>query len=115
MVRFTKEVTNKLIKYVTRIDIQFNPFDGRSKAAREMWRQMKAQRYYQANPKLSLDLKQVSTPVPPVVKFSFVDGSNMDFDCEQQHCKEMLHGVWEHARDMDFEFEMTDKNIDDLM
>jgi len=89
-------------------------FDIRSKPAKEVLRQMQSERFSSANPKMKVTPFVVGTPHSPVIDFSFIDGSQMNFviDNPEQHCKEMLDQVWQHTIDMDFQFEIDGKEIE---
>ena len=52
-------------------------FDGRTKSARELWRQMQASRYHAANPKLKINTHVLSTADPPEVVFKFIDDTEV--------------------------------------
>jgi hypothetical protein len=39
----------------------------------------------------------------------------MDFESENYNCKEILNGVYLKAMQLNVEFEMEGKNIDDIM
>ncbi len=52
-------------------------FDGRAKSAKEMWRQMKASRFYKANPKLKLNTHVLGGPDAPEVLFTLVDDTEV--------------------------------------
>jgi hypothetical protein len=55
-------------------------FDGRTKSAREMWRQMQASRFRKVNPGLKINTNVVSTPDAPEVIFKFIDDTEVGFD-----------------------------------
>jgi hypothetical protein len=52
-------------------------FDARTKSAREIWRQMQATRFYDANPKLKINTNVMGTADPPEVVFKFVDDTEV--------------------------------------
>mmetsp|Transcript_25456 Transcript_25456/g.38612 ORF Transcript_25456/g.38612 Transcript_25456/m.38612 type:complete len:118 (-) Transcript_25456:153-506(-) len=113
--KFTKEITSHLIKYVRMVDIRFNPLDRRSTAVREMWRQVSAERFLDSNPKLKIIAKTLPGVAPPSAKIEFVDGSEIDFSGETYDCKEMLDHVFIKAQQLDIEFELEGKNIEELI
>mmetsp|Transcript_22572 Transcript_22572/g.33336 ORF Transcript_22572/g.33336 Transcript_22572/m.33336 type:complete len:118 (+) Transcript_22572:173-526(+) len=112
--KFTKEVTTHLIKYVRTVDIRFNPLDSRGTAVRELWRQVSAERFAASNPKLNIKAETVGTAAPPVAKVEFVDDSEIDFTGENYDCKEMLDILFIKAEQLDIDFELEGKNIEEL-
>lgn len=120
-------------------------FDARTTSARELLRQVRADRFKTANPKLAISATVTGTADPPKVVFQFVDESvvssssstswkaiyivdanphsrlfvfrvtQMDFESENYNCKEILHGVYLKAMQLNVEFEMDGKSIDDVM
>jgi hypothetical protein len=91
-------------------------FDIRSKPAREILRQLQADRFAKANPKMTLSPEILYTIQPPVVNFSFVDGSSLKYIIEvpDQHCQEILDEVWDHITDIDYQFDIDGKEIDSI-
>ncbi|KAL3772591.1 hypothetical protein ACHAWO_003646 [Cyclotella atomus] len=112
--KVTKEMSSHLIKYVKRIDINFNPFDARTRSAREILRQMNIPRFYNSNPKLKVTPNMLATPDAPTVKFSFVDGTDKVFESSELLADEILTDVWRTVMKMDDDFEMEGKNVDDM-
>eukprot|EP00584_Thalassiosira_punctigera_P019327 CAMPEP_0172552606 /NCGR_PEP_ID=MMETSP1067-20121228/46299_1 /TAXON_ID=265564 ORGANISM="Thalassiosira punctigera, Strain Tpunct2005C2" /NCGR_SAMPLE_ID=MMETSP1067 /ASSEMBLY_ACC=CAM_ASM_000444 /LENGTH=115 /DNA_ID=CAMNT_0013340627 /DNA_START=92 /DNA_END=439 /DNA_ORIENTATION=- len=112
--KITKEMSSHLIKYVRSIDVAFNPFDMRTRSARELLREVNSERFLQANPKLKVNPDIHSKPNAPSVKFSFVDGTDVSFDCREYLANEMLMDVWRTTMKMDDDFEMEGKNVDDM-
>uniref|UniRef100_A0A6U6G9Y6 Large ribosomal subunit protein mL53 n=1 Tax=Odontella aurita TaxID=265563 RepID=A0A6U6G9Y6_9STRA len=111
--RFTRDITTHLFKYVRTVDIKFNPFDGRTGSAKELLRQVLANRYRKANPKLEIKKNVVFTAEPPLIKFKFVDETEKIFEGEEYNVNEMLQEVYMHANMMDFNFEVEERNIED--
>ena len=107
-------MSTHLIKYVRTIDVSFNPFDNRTRSARELLRQMNVERYLGSNPKLKVNTMVNSKPDAPWVKFAFVDGTDKKFDSREYLADEMLMDVWRVAMKMDDDFELEGKNVDDL-
>ena len=52
-------------------------FDRRSKTAREVLRQVRASRFKNANPKLSIDVDTHGRADKPALSFAFVDGTEV--------------------------------------
>mmetsp|Transcript_2944 Transcript_2944/g.4785 ORF Transcript_2944/g.4785 Transcript_2944/m.4785 type:complete len:117 (-) Transcript_2944:64-414(-) len=113
--KFTKDISTHLFKYVRRVDIRFNPFDSRTTSARELLRQVQASRLKAANPKLEIDAKVLNSAEAPSAVFKFVDDSQIDFDSENYDTKEILHSVYLKAMQLNTEYEMDGKNIDDII
>ncbi len=112
-------------------------------------RQVRADRFKAANPKLEIAATVTGTADPPKVLFQFVDESEvscsfrswyrfrrqrerafldasshlinhvaftqMTFESENYNCKEILHGVYLKAMQLNVDFEMDGKSIDDMM
>mmetsp|Transcript_3044 Transcript_3044/g.4697 ORF Transcript_3044/g.4697 Transcript_3044/m.4697 type:complete len:116 (-) Transcript_3044:1484-1831(-) len=112
--KVNKEMSTHLIKYVRTIDVSFNPFDNRTRSARELLRQMNATRYSRSNPKLKVTPIVSAKPDAPWVKFGFVDGTDKRFDSREFLVDEMLMDVWRVAMKMDDDFELEGKNVDDM-
>mmetsp|Transcript_32745 Transcript_32745/g.69130 ORF Transcript_32745/g.69130 Transcript_32745/m.69130 type:complete len:116 (-) Transcript_32745:316-663(-) len=112
--KVTKEMTSHLIKYVRTVDVTFNPFDMRTRSARELLRQVNSERFLESNPKLKVKANIQSKPDAPTVKFAFVDGTDVSFDSREYLAQEMLMDVWRTTMRMDDDFEMEGKNVDDM-
>lgn len=56
----------------------------------------------------------LSTPDAPTVKFTFVDGTNKEFNSKDFLADEILMDVWRTVMKMDDDFEMEGKNVDDM-
>lgn len=113
-IKFTKEVSTHLFKYIRTIDISFNPFDSRTTSARELLRQVHAKRFGTANPKLKITTDIHNRPDAPKAVLSFVDDSQQVFDTQENRADEMLFQVHLKLMQMDNEWEMSGKNIDEL-
>mmetsp|Transcript_15626 Transcript_15626/g.23479 ORF Transcript_15626/g.23479 Transcript_15626/m.23479 type:complete len:116 (-) Transcript_15626:204-551(-) len=111
--KITRDITTHLFKYVKRVDITFNPFDGRTTSARELMRQVQASRFKKANPKLVIETNVSGTVDPPAVKFEFVDGNIKTFDSQNFIANDMLGEVYDFANSLDIEYELAGKSIDD--
>lgn len=103
-----------LFKYVTKVNVKYNPFDGRTTSAREVLTQVRASRFSKVNPNLKIVPDIVSTIDPPLIDFQFVDGSQKSFDSQGYHAKEILDEVYQYLTNLDMEYQLADKNIDDL-
>mmetsp|Transcript_23181 Transcript_23181/g.33907 ORF Transcript_23181/g.33907 Transcript_23181/m.33907 type:complete len:114 (+) Transcript_23181:224-565(+) len=111
--KVTRDISTHLFKYVKRVDIRFNPFDDRTRSARELMRQVQAERFIKANPKLKINKNVVGTIDTPSVEFEFVDGTVKTFDSKEFLAKEMLSEVYTTADNLDIEYELAGKSIDD--
>lgn len=112
-IKFSKEASTRLFRYVKAVDITFNPYDSRTKSAREIWRQMQASRYHDANPNLKINTVVSGSADPPVVVFKFIDDTEKKFDSESFKANEILFDVHLFLDRMDNEYEMAGKSIDD--
>ncbi|KAG7342464.1 39S ribosomal protein L53/MRP-L53 [Nitzschia inconspicua] len=112
-IKFSKETSSRLFRYVKTVDIQFNPFDNRTKSAREIWRQMQATRFKRANPKLQINTNVSGTAAAPQVVFTLYDDSEMRFDSQNYTASEILFDVHLTLDKLDNEFEMSGKSFDD--
>mmetsp|Transcript_21261 Transcript_21261/g.24165 ORF Transcript_21261/g.24165 Transcript_21261/m.24165 type:complete len:117 (+) Transcript_21261:67-417(+) len=111
--KVTKDMSTQLFKYVRRVDIKFNPFDNRTRSARELMRQVQATRIQKANPKIKINTQILGTVDPPSVEFEFVDGNKKIFDSQDMHVNEMLNEVFLAANTLDIEYELEGKSVDD--
>jgi hypothetical protein len=112
-IKFNKETSTRLFRYVKSVDIKFNPFDSRTKSAREIWRQMQATRYHNANPNLKINTEVMGTPDAPEVTFKFIDDTEKRFDSKNFKANEILFDVHLFLDRLDNEFEMSGKSLDD--
>ena len=53
----------------------FTAFDSRTRSVRELLRQVQAERFSKANPKLKIKANVLGTVDPPIAEFEFVDGT----------------------------------------
>mmetsp|Transcript_44838 Transcript_44838/g.54265 ORF Transcript_44838/g.54265 Transcript_44838/m.54265 type:complete len:119 (+) Transcript_44838:171-527(+) len=111
--RVTKDITTRLIKYVKKVDIKYNPLDGRTSSARALFLQLEASRFKTSNPKLKMNHVVASVPDPPSVSFQFADESKLDFDSQDYDVNEILTEVWMRATQIEVDFELSNRNIDD--
>ena len=88
-------------------------FDARTTSARELWRQMQAQRFVKANPDFKVNTNVSAKPDPPSVIFKFVDDTEKKFDSQNFEVQEILFDVHLELDRMDNEFEMAGKSLDD--
>lgn len=106
-------------------------------------RQVQAERFIKANPKLKISTNVVGTADPPMVKFEFVDGTQVShcmiillsntvvrdkasndpirillnvqriYDSQQYVAKEMMEDILLAANALDIGYELEGKSIDD--
>eukprot|EP00978_Attheya_sp_CCMP212_P034225 scaffold142505_cov40-Attheya_sp.AAC.1 len=88
-------------------------FDRRTRSARELMRQVLADRYKKANTKLKINADIHGKVDPPLVAFKFADDSELKFDSQEFVATEMLGEVFQHANNMDIDYEMNGKSIED--
>mmetsp|Transcript_17803 Transcript_17803/g.23046 ORF Transcript_17803/g.23046 Transcript_17803/m.23046 type:complete len:118 (-) Transcript_17803:144-497(-) len=112
--KFDKEMSTHLFKFVNTVKISYNPFDMRTTSAREIVDRMHAPRYKKANPRLKLDIEIHDRPSAPFVEFHFVDGTNHIVNpSNTQQAKDILFNVHLEASRVDAEYEMAGKNVED--
>ncbi len=87
--------------------------DSRTASARELLRQVQANRIKKANPKMVLNVDVLGTAEPPVVNFEFVDGTKKDFQSQSFIANEMLSEIYMIANNLDIEYELAGKSVDD--
>ena len=78
-----------------------------------MYRQVSAERYIKANPKLKINFNVTPAIVTPTVTFTFVNGNVLEFECEKFICKDMMFKTLLTASELDIEYEMAGKSIDE--
>jgi len=76
-------------------------------------RQVQAERFVKSNPKLKINTMVVGTTDPPKVEFEFIDGTVSTYDSQQFQAKEMLDEVFLTANNLDIEYELEGKSVDD--
>jgi len=111
----TKEITSRLIKYIKVVDIKFNPFDTRTASAREVWNQLASGRFKTANPKMSIGTHILSTPDAPHVNFIFANDTTANFDSQNYDAKEIMDEVWMRTSQIEVDYELENRSIDDEM
>ena len=57
--------------------LTYKAFDKRTTSARELLRQVQAERIQKSNPKMVLKVDLLGTADPPLVNFEFVDGTKV--------------------------------------
>lgn len=88
-------------------------FDSRTRSTRELMRQVQAERFVKSNPKLKINTMVVGTTDPPKVEFEFIDGTVRTYDSQQFQAKEMLDEIFLTANNLDIEYELEGKSVDD--
>lgn len=111
--KISRNASTHLFKYISRVEVKFNPFDSRTRSARELLRQVQAERFVKANPKLKIMTNVVATADPPMVKFEFVDGTQRTYDSQQYVAKEMMEDILLAANAIDIGYELEGKSVDD--
>merc|ERR1712080_87958 len=86
-------------------------FDTRTRSARELLRQIQAERFTNANPKLKITLNSVATLDPPEICFEFIDGHLQLFDSQKFKVHEMLDEIFLIANEMDIDYGFKKKSI----
>lgn len=112
-IKFNKETSTRLFRYVKSVDISFNPFDNRTRSTREIWRQLQATRYHNANPNLSINTHVLGTAGPPEVVFKFIDDTEKRFDSQHLKANEIMFDVHLNLDRLDNEYEMSGKSLDE--
>ncbi|CAB9509873.1 expressed unknown protein [Seminavis robusta] len=113
-IKFSKDVSTHLFKYIRTIDIKFNALDARATSAKELIRRMKAPRFSKANSKLKVLVDVNSKPDPPSVLFKMVDESELFFDSREFDIEEMMFKVHLTTMQLDNQFEIDGKDIDEI-
>lgn len=114
-IKFSKEVSTRLFKYVKTIDIKFNAFDARATSAKELLRRLKAPRFNKSNPKLQVLVDSNARPDAPSVNFKLVDDSDIFFDTRNFKIEEMMFQVHLTTMQLDNEYELAGRSIDEEM
>mmetsp|Transcript_9188 Transcript_9188/g.17528 ORF Transcript_9188/g.17528 Transcript_9188/m.17528 type:complete len:116 (+) Transcript_9188:75-422(+) len=112
--KFNKEVSTQLFKYVTTIDLKFNPLDNRTTSVRELLRQLRAKRFIKANPKLAIKVDVHNRPAAPSAHFQFVDGTDQLFETKDYNAHEMMFQIHLKGMQLDAEYEMAGKSVDEV-
>ena len=152
--KFPKNVSTKLFRYVRTIDLKFNrkfsspascdcrnlsplttpgfarlcenhnmatyclscsstALDDRTTSIRELLRQVRAKRFKQANPKLAINVDIHNRPSEPTAHFAFADGTDSLFQTKDYIAPEIMFQVHLKGMQLDAEYEMAGKSLDD--
>jgi hypothetical protein len=92
----------------------FSAFDQRTRSARELLRQVQAQRFAKANPNLKINIDIHDLPSRPVARFTMVDGTEQVFETHENTVNDMLFQVHLKTMKLDAEFELEGKSVDEI-
>ena len=109
--KFNKELSVHLFKYIKSVDLSFNPFDNRTRSIRELMRQMQAKATKYDKLKLNIDVN--AAPNPPAARFLFADGTEQKFETNQFVVNEIMFQVHLKAMQLDADYELEGKSIED--
>ncbi|VEU40462.1 unnamed protein product [Pseudo-nitzschia multistriata] len=112
-IKFSKETSSRLFRYVKSVDIRFNPFDNRTTSAREFWRQMQATRYRKMNPRLEINTHVLGSASPPEIVLKLIDDTEKRYDSRNYTASEIFFDVHLSLDNLDNEFELSGKSLDD--
>uniref|UniRef100_A0A7S3DNA3 Large ribosomal subunit protein mL53 n=1 Tax=Entomoneis paludosa TaxID=265537 RepID=A0A7S3DNA3_9STRA len=114
LLSFDKAMTTHLFKYVNKIKYSFNPFDRRSTSARDVMDRLHAPRFQKANPRLTFEYDVHNRPKAPFVEFHFHNGKDFIVNPSHDHIgKDIIFDVCLRLAEIDAEYEIEGKNIDD--
>jgi hypothetical protein len=88
-------------------------FDARTRSVRELYRQVHATRFKTANPKLQILTEVHNRADEPLAIFKFADGTESVFQSQHNIANEIIFQVHLKAQELDAQYEMSGKNIDD--
>ncbi|KAG5186705.1 hypothetical protein JKP88DRAFT_235950 [Tribonema minus] len=115
MPRFRREQAIHLFKYVREVNVKMNPWAGDlNRGALEFLRRMGSPAHLKANPKVKIDSQFVLEPTWPKIHVKFVDNSKLEWEAHRQPCQEVVEAYLLHAQEIESQFEMEDKNIDEM-
>lgn len=77
-------------------------------------RQVQTPRYQKANPRLKINVNIHNTYKTPIAQFNFIDGSDTKFETQKYDIKDMMFQIHLKAMQLDAEFEMDGKNIEEM-
>lgn len=80
MYRISKVDKIRLFKYVTSVEITFNPWDPTSTSSQELWRRLTAKTMKVSNPKAVVNAVMNPKAAFPLTTVKFVDGSSLKLD-----------------------------------
>mmetsp|Transcript_21738 Transcript_21738/g.60409 ORF Transcript_21738/g.60409 Transcript_21738/m.60409 type:complete len:119 (-) Transcript_21738:105-461(-) len=114
-ITFDKEMSTHLFKFVNKVKISFNPYDKRGTSAREIMDRLHAPRYTEANPRLKFELDVHQKATAPYVEFHFHDEQIFEVKPSyKQHATDILFDVHLRLAELDAQYEIDGKNIDEL-
>ena len=87
--------------------------DKRTTSIRELLRQVKVKRIAKANPRLKINVDIHNRPDAPTAFFKFIDETEQSFETYQYNCFEMIFQIHLKGMQLDAEYELDGKNIDE--
>lgn len=78
--RWTKEGRRKMLKFLSKVRIEFNALDPRTAACMELLAQCNARKAKESNPSCQLQVKRRTDDHPPQITITFVNGVEEVFD-----------------------------------
>jgi len=114
MYRITRGENVRLFKYVTSVDLTFNPWDAKSNSTRELWRRLTSHKLKASNPKALVNATMPTVVPAPTAFVKFVDGSVVDLkDCSKLRVEEIVAELNMAAARIDNEWAMNGKDLGD--
>jgi len=119
----SKLVATRLMKYVTKINIAFNPYQPNpanirhARGIREFMVRQQSDRVKKSNPKLKLSIDVHNRAWLPdhtgnFVHVTYADGTELKFDEFQGTVDELEEGIFMRAAEMEGEYEAAGKSVD---
>ena len=114
MFRASRQESVRLFKYVTNVDIKFNPWDAKSNSARELWRRLTSKKLAKSNPSALVNATMPSSVLVPSAHIKFVDGSERTLDdTSELTVDDIISQINMAAARIDNEWILEGKEIDE--
>mmetsp|Transcript_49220 Transcript_49220/g.99061 ORF Transcript_49220/g.99061 Transcript_49220/m.99061 type:complete len:116 (-) Transcript_49220:95-442(-) len=114
MYRISRKESTRLFKYVSTVEIGFNPWNDDSTSARELWRRLTSERLSRSNPKADVKASMPTDLPTPFAHIKLVDGSEVQLkDCSTMNVEELMSEIITAAMKIDNEWTVEGKELDD--
>ncbi len=112
MYRIPKADRIRLFKYITNVDITFNPWDPQSVSTKELWRVLTSKKCKASNPKAIIKANMPSNVTSATTSVKFVDGTTLILnDCSKMSLLELMSHINMGAAKIDNEWQFEEREL----
>jgi len=90
--------TGLTLRFITKIEIAFNPFSKNSSSARELLRRLSSNKMQLTNDKVVFNTSVVPNLKAPLVNLTFSDKSTLELDCANVQIQDLMDQIETRAR-----------------